>query len=243
MVPFDDGEVTMTLNLITTAGAELTASSIPMWLDLMAVVVGSAFGTLTAEERRLDLVGHLGLSIICGLGGGLLRDVIMQVGDVYMLRSPYAIWAAVAAALGGFFFPASLTRHPHVLEWVDIVSVGLYVAAGTDKAIVYALSPIAAILMGTMTGVGGGMLCDVFLGDVPRIFQRSNYYATCAIAGSLAYWSCVDLVHLDEPWAVAACLLVTVGLRRWSLRYGIYSPAGGDVVKRLCRGPGKGEEE
>ena len=212
-------------SIISALNPNEVAVEIPVLLDLMAVVVGSFSGLLFAQVRRLDLVGHIGLAIICGLGGGLIRDTIMQVGDVYMINSPWAIWVCVATACFGFLFPGIITRFPHLLEWVDILAVALYSAAGTDKAIIYDLALGPTLLMGTMTGVGGGMLRDVVLGEVPGIFQQSNLYATCAIAGSITYCVFVELIGINKTWAVIACMLVTVSLRRWSLRNDVYSPA------------------
>lgn len=209
--------------LALVAAVSSKPMSVPVWLDLAAVVVGSLSGVLYAHRRKLDLVGHVGLAFLCGLGGGLLRDTVMQVGDVYMLRSNSAIAVSVATAALGFVFPRTLERHPVRLEWVDILAVALFAATGTDKALVYGLNPFACVLMGTLTAVGGGMLRDVFLGEVPQIFKPSNLYATCAIAGSAAYWLLAMLLPTNKFVALAVSLVVTVGLRRWSLHFGVTS--------------------
>ena len=123
-----------------------------------------------------------------------------------------------------------------VIYGVDIVSVGLFALMGTDKAIVYGLLPFSAILMGTLTGVGGGMLRDVFLGDIPRIFKPSNYYALCALAGSTVYYVTVMVFWLGKPWAAFLCVAVTVGLRRWSLHYNVISPNDVNLAPRVAGG-------
>lgn len=218
------------IDLPTSPIPTAAAVPVPLWLDLAAVVVGSLSGLLYARERHLDLVGYIGMAILCGLGGGLVRDTIMQVGDVYMLRSRWAIIVSISTGVVGFLFPTSISAHPHLLEWVDIISVGLFAAAGTDKAILYSLYPVSAVLMGSITGVGGGMLRDIFLGEVPNIFKRSNWYALCAIAGSTAYYLCVAVAGTDKVFALVACALVTLSLRRISLRYNLYSPADIDLA-------------
>ena len=219
------------LSALVTQGTQAGIPvAIPVWIDLSAVVVGSLSGILYAQRRKLDLIGHIALAMLCGLGGGLIRDTIMQVSDVYMLRSNYAIAVSVLAAVLGFFLPHGLERHPLRLEWVDILAVSLFAVTGADKAIVYGLNPFAVVFMGTMTAVGGGMLRDVFLGDVPRIFQRSTFYATCAIAGSFAYWLCAGVFGINKLIAALVCIVVTVGLRRWSIHYGVYSATSDDVA-------------
>lgn len=212
---------------------ELAAVSLPTWVDLASVIVGSAGGVAVARARHLDAVGFVGLALLCGLGGGLIRDVMMQVGSVYMLDSPFAIPASVATALVAFLFPQPLDRAGGLLEWLDIAAVALFALVGCDKALVHGLHLAACLLMGIMTGVGGGMLRDVFLGEVPRIFQRSNLYAVCALAGSAAYYAAVMGLSMSKLWAGLLCIAVTIGLRRWSLSFDVQTPADVDLGPRV----------
>jgi uncharacterized membrane protein YeiH len=222
-------------SLISATGPDVTAVAIPAWLDASAVAVGSVSGILVARERKLDLVGYIVLAMVGGLGGGLIRDIIIQHNDVYMAKSSYAIPMTVLVGFLGFLFPNALKRFPHLLEWVDIVSVGLFVAAGTDKAIVYGFNAWAVVLLGTVTGVGGGMLRDIFLGDTPRIFQRSNFYALCAVAGALSYHILVFHLNVTSQWAAAICVAVVVLTRRVSLRFNILSPANVNLAPAVTR--------
>jgi uncharacterized membrane protein YeiH len=230
------------LSFFTTLAPEVSALAIPVWLDLAAVVVGGINGVLTACDRKLDLVGAVGLSIVCGLGGGLIRDITMQTGHVYMLESPYAIVVAVICGIVVFYFHGAFSHIDHAIAWVDIISVGLFAALGTDKAVMYDLLPVNAVLMGTLTGVGGGMLRDIFLGDIPHIFRPSHLYALCAVSGSAVYYAAVVVGHLSKPWAVAACVIVTVALRTWSLRCDIKSPAGIDLTPKVVEPVRKARE-
>ncbi len=229
-------------DLLFSGASQAQAVPIPAWLDLAAVVVGSLTGCIVASERKLDLVGFVGLSILCGLGGGLLRDMAMQQGGVYLIDSPYAIPGSVAIALISFVFPSPFFSNPRGLEWFDIMSVGLFAVSGTDKALLYGLSPWATVLMGTLTAVGGGMLRDVFLGDIPRIFRKSNLYALCAVAGSTAYLIAATC-GLNKIVCAIICLIVTVGLRRASLRYHIMSPADVDLTPKVQAGVRKAEHK
>ena len=211
---------------------------IPIWLDLAAVIIGAVSGLWAAQERKLDLIGHIGLSFLGGLGGGLLRDAAMQVGSVYMLQSPYPITIVLMVGVMGFCFPQIIRQHPNLLEWLDILSVGLFVVPGTDKAMVYRLYPMACLLMGIFTGVGGGMLRDIFLGDTPRIFQRSNFYATAATGGALAYFLLVGGLWVNQNIAAVISVATTIGLRRASLHYNVLSPAELDLTP-LVKNAGK----
>ncbi len=208
---------------------------IPIWLDLASVIVGALAGVWAAQERKLDLVGYIGLGFLCGLGGGLIRDMAMQVGSVYMLQSPYAIPFVIATGIIGYFFPQIIKRYPNLLDWLDILSVGLFVVAGTDKAIHYNLYPMACILMGVLTGVGGGMMRDVFLGDTPRIFQRSNFYAMAAVGGAIAYFLLVGNLAVNQNLAAGISVLTTIALRRVSLHYNIMTPVDMDLAPAVTK--------
>ena len=214
---------------------ELAAVSLPTWVDLASVIVGSAGGVAVARARHLDAVGFVGLALLCGLGGGLIRDIMMQVGSVYMLDSPFAIPVSVATALVAFLFPQPIDRAGRLLEWLDIMAVALFALVGCDKALVHGFYPASCMLMGIMTGVGGGMLRDVFLGEVPRIFQRSNLYAVCALAGAATYWCAVVLGSMNKFWGALLCIVVTIGLRRWSLHYNVQTPADVDLGPSVSR--------
>lgn len=221
--------------IFSSYNPELVAVSLPTWVDLASVIVGSLGGAAVARVRHLDAVGFVGLALLCGLGGGLIRDVMMQVGSVYMLDSPFAIPASALTGLLVFFFPRTVEDQRGLLEWLDIMAVALFALVGTDKALVHGLLPTSCVLMGIMTGVGGGMLRDVFLGEVPRIFQRSNLYAVCALAGSATYWCAVVLGSMNKFWGALLCIVITIGLRRWSLRYNVQTPADVDLGPSVSR--------
>lgn len=223
-------------NIMYSNAPELT---VPAWLDLSSVIVGAFSGVLASQERKLDLVGTVAVCLMCGLGGGLIRDVILQTGSVYMLQSRWAIAVALLAGAFGFAFPGLFRRFPNLLEWVDILSVALFVCAGTDKAIVSEQLSLACVLMGVITGVGGGMLRDVFLGEVPRVFVRSHFYALCAVGGAVAYLACVRWLGLARTFSAIVSIVVTVTLRRISLGWDIKSPSDVDLTPALYHSASK----
>ena len=186
--------------------------AIPFWLEMFAVVAASISGVLVAREHKLDLVGAVALAVVCGLGGGLLRDMTLQVGNVYIVDKPEKL-----------------------IPLLDIISVGIYAATGADKALVYGFAPAVCIMMGFFTAVGGGMLRDGFMGVVPGIFQRTNFYAIAAIAGSTSYVCLVMSGIMSNVAALVVCVVVTMGLRWLSLRFDIKSPTEEDIARFLHR--------
>lgn len=205
--------------------------AIPLAFELLAVVVAAATGALTARENKLDLVGAIGLAVLVSLGGGLIRDMILQEGNVYILRQPLALPVAIATAAAVFTFPVMVEKPDRLVAILDIFSVGLFAVMGADKTMLYGYPAITCVMMGFFTAVGGGLLRDVCLARVPYIFQRSNLYAIAAIAGALTY---IVLVQCLDIWNIAAAVIsvaVTMAVRWWSIRYNIMSPTEVDLHK------------
>lgn len=205
--------------------------AIPLAFELLAVLVAAATGALTARENKLDLVGAIGLAVLVSLGGGLIRDVILQEGNVYILRQPLALPVAIATAAAVFTFPVMVEKPDRLVAILDIFSVGLFAVMGADKTMLYGYPAITCVMMGFFTAVGGGLLRDVCLARVPYIFQRSNLYAIAAIAGALTY---IVLVQCLDIWNIAAAVIgvaVTMAVRWWSIRYNIMSPTEVDLHK------------
>ena len=218
----------------SAASASVIASesvAIPLAFELLAVVVAAATGALTARENKLDLVGAIGLAVLVSLGGGLIRDVILQEGNVYILRQPLALPVAIATAAAVFTFPVMVEKPDRLVAILDIFSVGLFAVMGAGKTMLYGYPAITCVMMGFFTAVGGGLLRDVCLARVPYIFQRSNLYAIAAIAGALTY---IVLVQCLDIWNIAAAVIsvaVTMAVRWWSIRYNIMSPTEVDLHK------------
>lgn len=205
--------------------------AIPLAFELLAVVVAAATGALTARENKLDLVGAIGLAVLVSLGGGLIRDVILQEGNVYILRQPLALPVAVATAAAVFTFPVMVEKPDRLVAILDIFSVGLFAVMGADKTMLYGYPAITCVMMGFFTAVGGGLLRDVCLARVPYIFQRSNLYAIAAIAGALTYIVLVQCLNIWNIAAAAISVAVTMAVRWWSIRYNIMSPTEVDLHK------------
>lgn len=210
--------------IATVGGASSEQVAIPIWLEMLAVIVASISGVLTAREHKLDFIGAVGLAVACGLGGGVIRDVILQKGAVYILDQPLALPMSVATAAIAFVFPVIFEKPDRLIAILDIFSVGLYAAVGADKAMVYDLSPSVCVMMGFFTAVGGGMLRDIFLGQTPGIFLRGNFYAITAIAGATSYVALIENFHAPNIVALVVCVAITMALRWISLHYNILTP-------------------
>ena len=171
-------------------------------LDLVGIFVFAISGALVAVRKELDLFGVLVLAGVTGLGGGWLRDVLIDATPPASLMDWRYLIAPVAAGLLTFWFHPTLGRMERAVNIFDAFGLSLFCVTGAVKAAEYGLGLAPAALMGMVTGIGGGMARDVLAGRVPVIF-RGELYATPALAGAAV----AVVLHADgRPfWITALC--------------------------------------
>lgn len=178
----------------------MQAADLLIVLDLVGIFVFAISGALVAVRKHLDLFGALVLASSTGLGGGFLRDVLIDATPPAALADWRYLMVPIAAGLITFVYHPQLGRAESAVNYFDAFGLALFCVTGTSKAIEYGLGPVPAALMGMVTGIGGGMLRDLLAGRVPVVF-REELYATPALAGA----TLVALGHeLDAPFWVTA---------------------------------------
>jgi uncharacterized membrane protein YeiH len=183
----------------------------PLWLDLAAVTTSALGGSLIAVRAKFDVTGVVALGILTGLGGGLLRDILLNQLPV-AIKNPWYIVAAVIASAAVAVLAHQLTRLAWLLLIFDAAALGLYGVTGANKALANGISPVPAILVGLIAGLGGGVICDLMTTKPPAIFQRGHLYATAAFAGLVVYVAAIKLGAPANETAIFA-VLVIFGLR------------------------------
>ena len=152
-------------------------------LDLIGVFVFAISGGLVAVRKGLDIFGVLVLAAMTGLGGGVLRDVLIgAVPPAAFQHWPYLV-VPVVAGLVTFWFHGPVGRRERQVNVFDAAGLGLFCVTGALKALDYGLGPVPAALLGMLTGIGGGVLRDLLAGRVP-IVLRGELYATPALVGA-----------------------------------------------------------
>lgn len=152
-------------------------------LDLTGIFVFAISGALVAVRKELDVFGVLVLAGATGLGGGFLRDVLIDATPPAALADWRYLLVPVAAGLLTFLYHPAVGRMERQVNVFDAFGLALFCVTGALKALEYGVGPVPAALMGMVTGIGGGMLRDLLAGRVPVIF-RSELYATPALAGA-----------------------------------------------------------
>jgi uncharacterized membrane protein YeiH len=209
----------------------VTAPHLPIVFDLLGILTSASAGALTGVRKGLDVVGVLVLAAVTGLGGGVVRDLMIGAVPVAMLTDwRYLTAAAVAAAA------VLLAEHPKVpgpaasslvrlrgriplstaYLLADAATLGCFAVSGTAKALNYGLSALPAALMGVVTAVGGGVLRDVLVNEVPTVLRR-ELYAVPAFVGALvvAFTARYHVVATPIAFAAAAS---TMALRIVAVR-------------------------
>lgn len=187
-------------------------------LDLVGTFVFALSGALVGVRQRLDLFGVLVLSFVAACGGGLMRDAMIGATPPAALQDWRYVAISVAAGLLTFWRAAAIERWRNPVQQMDALGLGVFAVAGALKAQAFGLGPVGAMLLGMLTGVGGGMLRDVLVAQVPAVL-KAELYAVAALAGAGVVVLGSALGWPVTPVVVAGVLACT-GLRLFAIRRG-----------------------
>jgi uncharacterized membrane protein YeiH len=190
-------------------------------LNLVGTFVFGLSGGLAAVRAKLDLFGVVVLAAVVGLAGGIIRDVLIGTSPATFRDWRY-LAAAAAAGVVCFFAGRALERVERSIMIFDALGLGLFAVTGATKAAQFGLGPVQAILLGTITGVGGGMLRDVLLREVPTVL-REGLYAIPALLGAMVLVIAQEAGSTNPVFPVLG-VLVCVVVRLVGLRYGVSVP-------------------
>jgi uncharacterized membrane protein YeiH len=194
------------------------ALAVPLWLDLLTVGIGALQGALFAIfYKRFDLVGVISVAILTGLGGGILRDLLLAVGRPAAMQDKY-ILTAIASCLVAILIGRWYKKASSAVVFLDSAAMSLFAVAGTYKAIVNGTSELVAILLGVLTG---GVLRDVVCRITPQIFTGGPLYATASAIGATLF-VLLEKSSLDLNLALGISAVTIVAIQMASLRFRIH---------------------
>ena len=207
----------------------------PLWIELPAVIAGAVAGALFAQKRGLDVIGILALALVSGLGGGIIRDVLLARVPL-ALRDDWYLWSVAGAALIGAFFAQAANRLHVALMVIDAVALGLFSVIGAQGGLTTDLPIPSAILLGTITGVGGSVLRDMLVGETPpRMLQRGPPYASAAFLGAALYVGLVAGLDVRRFVAQILAVVLVLMIRGVSSWRGWESPEPIDMTPGILR--------
>lgn len=192
-------------------------------LELLGVFVGALSGGLAAVRKGFDIFGIVVLAWVAGLGGGILRDVLIgAIPPVGIARWQFVATACAAGLLTWAAHPA-LHRLRRLVLVLDAGALALFTVVGTVKALEYGVGATAAVFAGIVTGVGGGVLRDLLTGELPAVLHQRQLYAIPSLLGALVLAVLWREDALSEGTVVAVVVGV-LGVRLIALRFGWRAP-------------------
>lgn len=192
-------------------------------LDLAGVAVFAASGVLAARDRELDLFGVIMVATLTAIGGGTVRDLLLARHPIFWVTDPWYLVVIIAAAILTVGYLRVRTAPGPFFLVADALGLAFFTLSGASLARAAGYPALVTVVMGTMTGVTGGMLRDVVTAHVPLIMKR-EIYASAAIAGVVTY---LMLLWIAVPHSVAfgSGAAVVVVLRLLAIRYGVHLPS------------------
>lgn len=185
--------------------------------DVLAAVVFAVSGALVASRKGMDVIGFMWLAVVTGVGGGTVRDVILNV-PVFWVQNPVYVSACLLTAVVMHVVAPRVESRYQSLLWFDAFGLALVTVAGTVKALDVGAPALVAIVMGVATGSVGGIIRDT-LGHVPSVILRHDIYVTASVLGSCAYVA-LNARGSSRPAAMIAGFLVTFAVRGLAIQYG-----------------------
>jgi uncharacterized membrane protein YeiH len=206
----------------------------PLAISLTAVFLGGLSGAIFAVQRKFAVTGVLAIAIATGLGGGIIRDLMLGRTPV-ALTDPSYLPLVVVAAFVGFFFASLVHRGRLFLDILDPVWMGLFAVIGAQQTLNADLGAFAAILVGCISAFGGAVLRDLLAGETPQLVLPGPINYLAAILGAVIYVGMVEWAGADKVVSEWVAIAIVFGLRMIALKYGIRAPEPVDVSRHLRR--------
>lgn len=192
-------------------------------LDLGGTFVFAISGAVAAIRHRLDIFGVMVLAFAAGNAGGITRDLLIGAVPPAAIAGWHYLGVSILAGFVVFFWNPVIARLNNPVLWFDAIGLAFFTVVGAEKALVFGLNPVMAALLGMLTGIGGGMLRDVLVVQIPTVL-RADLYALAALAGAVV----VVIGHLLGLQPIGPALvggLLCFALRFMAIRYGWHLPA------------------
>ncbi len=185
-------------------------------LDLIGVGVFAASGGSAGVAKRLDLFGVVVIGLVAALGGGIIRDLVLNADPPLAFDDWRYVAVAAIFSLAVFWLHPQFNRLRRTMLVLDAAGLGLFTVTGTLKALDYGVPAVGACLLGVTTGIGGGMLRDVLTGEIPVVLRR-EVYALASLAGAIAV-TVADWRNWDSAATVIGSVLLVFVLRLMFVR-------------------------
>ena len=200
-------------------------------LDLIGTFTFAVTGAFKAVKYELDILGVLALAVITGVGGGILRDLLLGVTPPVVFLNEIYLVLCLVGGVTVFFIAPKIAQWWNVVKIFDAVGLGVFAALGALKGFEHHLGVLGTLLMGGLTAVGGGVIRDLLVREIPAVLV-SDFYATAAVAGSLAVYG-TKILGWSDTIALGTGAGLTIALRLLAMKFQFHLPR----VKNLAAAP------
>lgn len=190
--------------------------------EYIGTVAFAVSGALLGCKKRLDYFGVITLSVITAIGGGVIRDILTGSFPPNILKEPIYINMSIGSAIIIIFWHQKINRFQNVILFFDALGLGVFTAIGANIALQVGLrQPLNVITLGLITGIGGGIIRDICVNQIPMVFRR-EIYAVASIVGALAFY--IATPFLPKVYSLYISFAVTVVIRLLAIIYGVHLP-------------------
>lgn len=190
-------------------------------LDYIGTLAFAISGIRLASAKNFDLFGAFVVGLATAIGGGTLRDMMLGV-PIFWMQNPIYFFITAVALMLVWRFQQHVVRRNNTWFLFDTFGLGMFAVIGIDKALAAGQPMWVAIIMGTLTGAGGGVIRDVFLNEIPLIF-RAEIYALACVGGGVVFWL-GRLCHFHPVLCGLACALVVIVTRLLAVKFHLHLP-------------------
>ena len=194
--------------------------------DILGTIVFAISGVLLAAKKEMDPIGALVLGVITAVGGGTIRDVLLNHGPIFWITDSTDLWVAIISSFLAMIFIrySSYNKYPKwLMPVLDAIGLAVFVGIGVNKAVASQVNELVMICMGVLTGVGGGILRDVLARDIPMVFRTDIYATACLVGGSV---HTISYLYFNLPLESATVLgiIVTLTIRLFAIYWKLTLP-------------------
>lgn len=186
-------------------------------IEILGTIAFAISGIRLAAAKRFDWFGAYVIGLVTAIGGGTLRDLLIDT-PIFWMTTPLYVAVTGLALITVIIFRQALVKGMRTIFIFDAIGLALFVVIGIEKTLAAGYQMWAAIIMGIITGSFGGVIRDILISDVP-LFFRKDIYATACLVGGIVYWL-ISITPLNPIYAQITCALTVIGLRILAAHFG-----------------------
>jgi uncharacterized membrane protein YeiH len=196
---------------------------LPYYIDLIGTLVFAVSGALAASDKNMyrDIFGVTFTGFVTAVGGGTLRDMILGIRPTWVVDGNYLIAITIGVIIA-ISFKYYILKYRRTFFLFDTLGIALYTVVGVQKALLFNVAPLAAIIMGMFSAVMGGVIRDTLINEVPLIFKK-EIYATACLSGASVF-VLLKLFHVDDNMNSFISVSVIILIRTFAVKYQLTLP-------------------